>query len=55
MQQVSDLSTWKEREIPETEVSPMGGSLCLQDQGVGDPHPSPFLNACPRICWVTEG
>ena len=33
----------------------MGGSLCLQGQGVGDPHPSPFLNACPRVCWVTEG
>ena len=55
MQQMSDLSTWKEREIPEMEVSPMGGSLWLQDQGVGDPHPSPFLKACPRVCWVTEG
>ena len=43
------------REIPEKGVSPRGGSLWLQDQGVGDAHPSPFLKACPRVHWVTEG
>ena len=43
------------REIPEKGVSPRGGSLWLQDQGVEDAHSSPFLKACPRVHWVTEG
>ena len=54
-EQASDSSTWKEREIPEKGVSPRGGRLWLQDRGVGDAHPSPFLKACPRVHWVTEG